>query len=74
MYIFLRHLWSNFRKKSQKASAIYTVAYISHATLIVLTVAETLDYPDFYHRQANVAEDTIVAHGIFYVLLAWKYQ
>ena len=58
---------------SKKAPA-FTDAYISHATLIVLTVAETLDYPDFDHRQANVAEDTIVAHGIFYVLLAWKYQ
>lgn len=25
-------------------------------------VAETLDYPDFYHRLPNVAEDTNVAH------------
>lgn len=25
-------------------------------------MAETIDYSDFYHWQANVAEDTIVAH------------
>ena len=41
--------------KNHKAPA-FTDAYISHATLIVLTVAETMDRPDFYHWQANVAE------------------
>lgn len=35
----------------------------------VFTEAETLDYPDFCHWQANVAEDTIVALDM-YVLLA----
>ena len=48
---------------------IHRCPYQSHATVLFFTEAETLDYPDFCHWQANVAEDTIVALDM-YVLLA----
>ena len=35
---------------------------ISNNASKYFTVAETLDYPDFYHWLPNVAEDTNIAH------------
>ena len=45
----------------KKASAVHRCPHRLRYSY-VYTVAETIDYPDFYHWQANVAEDTIVAH------------
>ena len=46
---------------TKKASDISPMPISNNATKY-FTVAETLDYPDFYHRLPNVAEDTNVAH------------
>ena len=47
----------------KKHRIFHRCLYQANATLSVRTLAETIGYcPDFYHWQANVAEDTIVAH------------
>ena len=44
--------------------------YIIHTLLFHFAEAETIDNPNFFIIETNVAEDTIVALNII-VLLAW---